>query len=161
MDRPRGHYAKWNKSVSLRERQTLYDLVCVCVCVCVCACTHTCASSVVSNSLQPYKLKPISLCPWNSPGTNTRVGCHFLLWGIFLTQGWKLSLASLASAGVYSLSLSHLGSPYDLMWESEKVKLIETESQLVVIKDWEEGKLRDTSQRIQTSSFYEQFVLAI
>ena len=27
-----------NKSTSLRERQTLYDLVCVCVCVCVCAC---------------------------------------------------------------------------------------------------------------------------
>ena len=28
-----------------------------------------------------------SLCPWNSPGKNTGVDCHFLLWGIFLTQG--------------------------------------------------------------------------
>ena len=28
-----------------------------------------------------------SLCPWNSPGKNTGVGCHFLLQGIFPTQG--------------------------------------------------------------------------
>ena len=27
------------------------------------------------------------LCPWNFPGKNTGVGCHFLLQGIFLTQG--------------------------------------------------------------------------
>ena len=26
------------------------------------------------------------LCPWNSPGKNTAVGCHSLLQGIFLTQ---------------------------------------------------------------------------
>ena len=26
------------------------------------------------------------LCPWNSPGKNTGVGCHFLLQGIFPTQ---------------------------------------------------------------------------
>ena len=27
------------------------------------------------------------LCPWNFPGKNTGVGCHFLLQGIFPTQG--------------------------------------------------------------------------
>ena len=27
------------------------------------------------------------LCPWDSPGKNTRVGCHFLLQKIFPTQG--------------------------------------------------------------------------
>ena len=27
------------------------------------------------------------LHPWNFPGKNTGVGCHFLLQGIFLTQG--------------------------------------------------------------------------
>ena len=27
------------------------------------------------------------LCPWDSPGKNTGVGCHALLQGIFLTQG--------------------------------------------------------------------------
>ena len=30
------------------------------------------------------------LCPWDSPGKNTGVGCHFLLQGIFLTQGSNL-----------------------------------------------------------------------
>ena len=35
---------------------------------------------MVSNSLQPHELKPTRLpCPWNSPGKNTGVGCHFLL----------------------------------------------------------------------------------
>ena len=32
------------------------------------------------------------LCPWNSPGKNTRVGCHSLLQGIFPTQGSNLGL---------------------------------------------------------------------
>ena len=27
------------------------------------------------------------LCPWDSPGKNTGMGCHFLLQGIFSTQG--------------------------------------------------------------------------
>ena len=27
------------------------------------------------------------LCPWNSPGKNTGLGCHSFLQGIFLTQG--------------------------------------------------------------------------
>ena len=34
--------------------------------------------SVVSDSLQPHGLQPARLlCPWNSPGNNTGVGCHF------------------------------------------------------------------------------------
>ena len=44
--------------------------------------------SFVSNSLQPHRLGPARfLCPWNSPGKNTGVGCHALLQGILLTQG--------------------------------------------------------------------------
>ena len=31
-------------------------------------------------------------CPWNSPGKNTRVGCHSLLQGIFWIQGLNLGL---------------------------------------------------------------------
>ena len=43
--------------------------------------------SVVSDSLQPHGLQPTRLlCPWDSPGKNPGVGCHFLLQGIFLTQ---------------------------------------------------------------------------
>ena len=37
-------------------------------------------ASVVSNSVQPHRRQPTRLLrPWDSPGTNTRVGCHFLL----------------------------------------------------------------------------------
>ena len=31
-------------------------------------------------TVQPHKQQPTRLrCPWNSPGKNTGVGCHFLL----------------------------------------------------------------------------------
>ena len=44
-------------------------------------------------TLLPHGLKPARfLCPWNSPVKNTRVGSHFLLQGIFLTQGLKPDL---------------------------------------------------------------------
>ena len=42
----------------------------------------------MSGSLLPYGLKPFRLlCPWDSSGKNTGVGCHFLFQGIFPTQG--------------------------------------------------------------------------
>ena len=55
---------------------------------------HECSvTSVVSNSLRPYGLRPTRiLCPWDSPGKNTGVGCHALLQGIFPTQGSNLCL---------------------------------------------------------------------
>ena len=36
--------------------------------------------------------RPGSLCPWDSPGKNARVGCHALLQGILLTQESNLGL---------------------------------------------------------------------
>ena len=37
-------------------------------------------ASVVSDSVRPHRRQPARLpCPWNSPGKNTGVGCHFLL----------------------------------------------------------------------------------
>ena len=46
--------------------------------------------SVVSNSFRRHGLQPTRLlCPQDSPGKNTGVGCHFLLQWIFLTQGWN------------------------------------------------------------------------
>ena len=55
---------------------------------------------------------PRLLCPWNSPGKIIEVGCHFLLQGIFLTQG---SNPCLLHWQVYSLLLSHQGSPRSLI----------------------------------------------
>ena len=35
---------------------------------------------VVSNSMRPHRQQPTRLpCPWDSPGKNTGMGCHFLL----------------------------------------------------------------------------------
>ena len=45
------------------------------------------------------------------PGKNTGVGCHFLLQGIFPTQGSNLHLLCLLRWQVVSLPLSHQGSP--------------------------------------------------
>ena len=45
---------------------------------------------VVSNSLRPHGLQPSRYPrPWNSPGNNTEVGCHFLLQG---TKAGSLAL---------------------------------------------------------------------
>ena len=44
-------------------------------------------------TLRPYGLSPTRLLrPWDFPGKNTGVGCHFLLQAIFPTQGLNLGL---------------------------------------------------------------------
>ena len=60
---------------------SLHTNLTLCVCVCVHACARVC--SVVPTpdlicvipQMWPAKL----LCPWDFPGKNTGVGCHFLL----------------------------------------------------------------------------------
>ena len=49
--------------------------------------------------------------PWNSPGQNTRVGCHSLLQGIFPAQG---SNPGLPHCRWILYQQSHTGSPYQL-----------------------------------------------
>ena len=47
----------------------------------------------MSDSLWPSGLQPTRLlCPWNSPGKNTGVDCHFLLQRVLPTQGSNLGL---------------------------------------------------------------------
>jgi len=59
--------------------------------------------------LQPHGLWPTRLlCPWDSPGKNTGVGCHFLLQGMFPTQGSNPGLLHCRQS-LYCLS--HQGSP--------------------------------------------------
>ena len=66
----------------------------------------------MSSSLQPYGLQPAKfLCPCDSPGKNTAVGCHALLQGVFLTQGWNPGLL----LGKWILyRLSHQGRPREI-----------------------------------------------
>ena len=60
-------------------------------------------SNFASHGLQPARL----LCPWNSLGKNTGVGCHPPLQGIFLTQGSNLGLLHCMQILYH---LSHQGS---------------------------------------------------
>ena len=56
-----------------------------------CCCCQV--ASVVSDSVRPHRQQPARLlCPWDSPGKKTGVGCHFLLQGIFPTQRSDLCL---------------------------------------------------------------------
>ena len=66
--------------------KTIYIYVCVCGCVCLHVCMLSHFSHVqlfVTLWTEAAKL----LYPRDSPGKNTRVGCHALLYGIFPTQG--------------------------------------------------------------------------
>ena len=70
--------------------------------------------SVVSNSLWPHRLKPTRLlCSWNSPGQNTGVSSHFLLQGIFPTQGLNPGLLHCRQIHYH---LSHQGRPRIVGW---------------------------------------------
>ena len=69
------------------------------------ACRRAQSCLTLCNPIEPVRL----LCPWDFPGKNTGVGCHFLLHGIFRTQGsnphplhWQAN----------SLPLSHLRRPH-------------------------------------------------
>ena len=55
---------------------------------------------------------PGSFCPWDFPGKNAGVNCHFFLQGIFSTQG---SNPHFLRWQADSLPLSHLGSPHTFL----------------------------------------------
>ena len=60
-------------------------------------------ASIVSDSVRPHRRQPTRLlCPWDSPGKNTGVGCHFLL------QCMKVK-----SQSEVSLSCPTLSNPMD------------------------------------------------
>ena len=53
----------------------------------------------MSDFVTPWTVVCQALCPWDYPGKNTGVGCHFLLQGIFPTQGLNPHLKSPELAG--------------------------------------------------------------
>ena len=60
----------------------------------------------------PWTVPAKPLCPWDFPGKNTGVGSHFLLQGIFPTQGSNPCLLCLLHCQADSFPLSHKESPY-------------------------------------------------
>ena len=93
---------------SLNSSHALLPLLCPQSVLCVCLhCCPVIGSSVPS--LRPLGLQPPRLLrPWDFPGKSTGVGCHFLLQGIFLTQGLNPGLPNCRQT-LYPLS--HQGSP--------------------------------------------------
>ena len=69
--------------------------------------TQSCPTLCDPVAYSPARL----LCPWDSPGKNTGVGCHSLLQGIFPNQGWNPSLLSLLHWQGGSLPLEPPGKP--------------------------------------------------
>ena len=65
--------------------------------------------SGVQLSATPWTVAHWLLCPWDSPGKNTGVGCHSLLQGILPTQGLYSGLSDCRQI-LYCLSLQ--GSPF-------------------------------------------------
>ena len=72
-------------------------------------------ASIVSDSATSWTVAPRFLCPWDSPGKNTGVGCHGLLWGIFLSHGSNLGLLCLLH-GRRILYCCVTGDALDLFW---------------------------------------------
>ena len=81
----------------------LLRFILVCVCVCVCMLVSQLCLTLQLHGLYPTRF----LCPQNSPGKNTGMGCHSLLQGIFPTQGLNPGLLHCRQI-LYSLS--HHGS---------------------------------------------------
>ena len=79
-------FITWNYSVS--KSYLIYliiNLYQYCYC---CLVAKSCPAILWPHGLQPARL----LCPWDVPGKNNGVSCHFLLQGIFLTQGLNTHL---------------------------------------------------------------------
>ena len=86
---------------------------------CACMLHH----SVTSSCSWPPRLYSTRLfCPWNFPGGNTGVGCHFLLQGIFPTQG-STSVSCIGRQIL--LPLSYLGSlPTYHAWDKYRLAIV-------------------------------------
>ena len=66
----------------------------------------------VMSLCEPHGLESARfLCPWDFPGKNIGVGCHFLLQEIFPTQGSNTCLLHLLHCRQILLLLNQWGSP--------------------------------------------------
>ena len=82
---------------------------------CFCCCLVTSVDSVLCYGLKSTRL----LCPWDFLGKNTGRGCHFILQGIFLTQGSNLHALHQQAD---SLPPRHLGRPQKILIYSNQNK---------------------------------------
>ena len=83
-------------------------------------CARSLLSGTCLNSVRPHGLLPNRLLyPWDSPGRNTKVGCHALLQGIFLSQDSNPHLLHLLHWQEALYHSGHLGSPFSIYGDSK------------------------------------------
>ena len=107
------HFRALEKEMATHSSVLLVALILCCLVV------KSCPSLLQPHGLEPARL----LCPWNSPGKNIGVGCHFLLQGIFPTkrsnpcllhwQGDSLPLSRLSNLLSSDFAAFPLKSPLD------------------------------------------------
>ena len=100
-------WGEGEKIICVLEQCKSNNLYFFCVCVCVCVCVQS--FGPVQLFATPWTGATRLLHPWNSSGKNTGVGCHFLLQGIFPTQGSNLQLLHWQAD---SLPLASLWKPH-------------------------------------------------
>ena len=84
----------WKKDKILQDVQVEILAYRYCHCLIL-----SCPTLLQSRGLKPIRL----LCPWDFPGKNAGVGCHFLLQEIFPTRGLNLCLCvSCISGGFFT-----------------------------------------------------------
>ena len=76
-----------------------------------CPCGRKCRTWLGDWTITTNCSLPGSSCPWNFPGKNTGVSCHFLLQGIFQIQGSNLPLLPLLHWQADFLPGDHLENP--------------------------------------------------
>ena len=88
---------------------------------------------VASWTIQPARL----LCPWDFPGKNAGVGCHFFLQGIFLTQGMNLGLLHHRQILYH---LSHQESQLRLNWKPKHCVHFHLKPQTQISSSYKQGR---------------------
>ena len=65
------------------------------------------------NSVQAHRRQPTRLpCPWDSPGKNTGVGCHFLLQSMKVKSESVSDRAPWGHSGLHGVTQGSMSSPF-------------------------------------------------
>ena len=111
-------------------------------------CVHTQSRLILCDPMNCSLSGPS--CPWDSPSKNSEVGCHFLLPGIFPTQGSNPCLLCLLPSGGFFIT----ELPLKPRWTSKEVP----KSRLLTTHMWtlfpEEIRHQEKSQREEQTEIF-------
>ena len=109
----------------------------------------------MSDYVSPWALAVRLLCPWDYPGKNTRVGCHFLLQGIFPIQGSNPGLPHCTQTLPFELPGKPKG---ECIWKQDLWELFHKDgvpmNEIAVV-----NKIPQSSLILSTLQWYTKFVI--